>query len=117
MENPQEDQVYYVDDFKDKPDEEIKCHEIKNEPEIIIWRNMNTSLLDHAKSRLFSLLVLAAIFGCTFVLLDLFTNSYLKESFTQDERSINESYSCGKTVTMLEAYESKLKPLKEQTNE
>jgi len=115
VENPQEDQIYFVEDFRDKPDGEIKCHDVRNEPDMIIWRNMNTSLKHIIGRRAVSLLVLGFIFGLTILLLDWFTNGYLKEEFPNEAAGLGASFSCGKSVTMLEAYESTLKPAKSQT--
>jgi hypothetical protein len=117
VENPQEDQIYFVEDFRDKPDGEIKCHDVRNEPDMIIWRNMNTSLYHIIGRRAVSLLVLGFIFGLTILLLDWFTNGYLKAEFPDEEPSLSASFSCGKSVTMLEAYESTSKPAKSQTGE
>lgn len=117
VENPQEDQIYFVEDFRDKPDGEIKCHDVHNEPDMIIWKNMNTSLYHAIGRRVVSLLVLGLIFGLTILLLDWFTNGYLKEEFSNEDPSLSASFSCGKTVTMLEAYESTLKPAESQTGE
>lgn len=94
VESPQDDQIYYVEDFRDKPDEEIKCHEVKSEPDIIIWKNMNTSLVQSVQRRLFSALALGAIFGLTILALDLFTNVYLKNNYPSNKVDLSESYAC-----------------------
>lgn len=101
-----------MEDFKDKPDGEIKCHEVESEPELIIWKNMNTSMSQFIGRRVVSMLILGFIFGFTILWLDWFTNSYLKDKFPGASDSSGETLSCAKEVTMEEAYESALKPAK-----
>ncbi len=78
---------------------------------------MNTSLYHVIGRRAVSLLVLGFIFGLTVLLLDWFTNGYLKAEFPDEEQSLSAGFNCGKSVTMLEAYESTLQPAKAQTGE
>jgi hypothetical protein len=63
---------------------------------MIIWRNMNTSLFHAIGRRAVSLLVLGFIFGLTVLLLDWFTNGYLKDEFPNEEQNLSESFSCRK---------------------
>ena len=100
IENPNPESIYFVEDFRDKKDDEIKVCAISYEPDVIQWENMT-----HSKAitgRLTSILAVLVVIGLTILVLHVFTVNYL-DKFDKTSVFFNDNYSCSDQITLQDA--------------
>lgn len=109
LENPNPEQIYFVEDFRDQPDTELQVQSVGSEPEIINWNHMKQTTGQRVLRRMLSLAIAGSIIGLAILALFVFTDSLLA-SIDKDSEFFKETYSCDDVITMQAAYEDKMRP-------
>ena len=110
MENPNQQQVYYLEDFEDKPDDPVKVQTARSDPHYMKWHNMNVTPSNRVLRWIASLFGLAAVVGIAILSVNLFLSSYMPNHFDKSNIFFNKSYNCREEVTAQEVVKNELLP-------
>ena len=86
--------VYYVEDFEDKPDDEMEIRAAKKEPRLYLWNYYSLEKCDLFTRRIFTVISLVVVFMISIFALNKFNEVYTKPFLESDNLYLNTSNNC-----------------------
>jgi len=102
VENPNPKQYYFVEDFRDKKNDEFTVKAMHCEPDIISWKNINMTQKELFKRKVISAAIIIGILCFTLLVLFIFSVSFVN-SFDHSSPFFDDNIACPKTVSLEQA--------------
>ena len=99
-----------MEEFEDKPDDDLLFTQDINEPYLINWNNFKHSPKEKIRRRGKSVAHFAFITGLIILFMWLFYNVYIANTYDLNNPFLSQSSNCPRAITIKQAYENELLP-------
>ena len=99
VENANPKQYFFMEDFRDKKNDEFAAKQMNCEPDIISWNNINLTQKEMLKRKLISFGIIFGILCFTLLVLFIFSVAFLN-SFDHSSPFFDDNVACPNTVTI-----------------
>ena len=100
--------MYHVSSPEATPDTAFKARAAKTEPHLFIWKHYAIDLLGLVLRRSVGIVLLGALFGISYALLNDFDEGDTKKFYEEPNDYLNRANACQEPVSMLDAYNNEL---------
>lgn len=99
-----------MEEFDDKPDDDLLFTKDINEPYLINWNNFKHSPKEKIRRRWMSVVHFMVTTGLNILLLWVFYHVYITNNFDRTNPFLNKSSNCNRAFVIKDAYENEMLP-------